>query len=378
MIHIVHVISGLEAGGAEMMLAKLVRSMDRDRFSNVVISLTGRGVLGQELELSGIPVYSLGMTRGWVSLLALPRLIALLRRLRPTIVQSWLYHADLLSTVAIQSLRGSALVWNVRCSDMDLTRYRRLTRWVQWALARLSGIPSVVIVNSESGQRVHEDIGYRPSRWEVIPNGFDLIQFHPDAQRRVSLREEWQIPPNAVVVGLIARVDPMKDHATFLAAAQEVAASGRDVRFILVGGGTETLLPAVSQRGLAERVYLLGYRKDVATLLPAMDVVCLSSEFGEGFPNVLGEAMACGIPCVSTDVGDVRKIIGETGHVVPVRNPPAFARAIIELIDEGPLGRQRLGSAARLRIETTYSLSQVVRRYMNVYEGLQSSARAVD
>jgi len=373
MIRIVHVISGLDTGGAERMLAKLVGGMNQALFSNVVISLTDRGQLGDAIESSGVAVYCLGMKRGRLDVLALPRLIRLLRKLQPMIVQSWLYHADLLSALAVKFVQLPVLVWNVRCSDMDLKQYRPLTRWVQRVLAHLSAAPGAVVVNSEAGKQQHERVGYRPRRWQVIPNGFDTQQFHPDLTVRASLRKDWQIPEDAVLVGLVARVDPMKDHTTFLCAAQQVAESRQNVYFLLVGKDTQTLAPVVEAKGLTDRVRALGYRSDVERVLPAVDVLCLSSAFGEGFPNVLGEAMACEIPCVSTDVGDARRIIGNTGLIVPARDPVSLAHAIDDLIKRGAAAREQLGRAARSRIESEYSLTRIVERYTALYFDLNAS-----
>jgi glycosyltransferase involved in cell wall biosynthesis len=373
MIRIAHVISGLDTGGAEMMLAKLVAGMDRARFSSTVISLTDKGQLVNQIQSAGVAVYTLGMRRGRPNILALPRLIRLLRTLRPNIVQSWLYHADLLSALAVKYSGSPILIWNVRCSNMDLDQYRSLTRWVQRVLAWRSTTPAAVIANSEAGKQQHERLGYRPRRWDVIPNGFDTQRFHPDSSVRCSVRKEWHVPEDAVVVALVARVDPMKDHTAFLEAAQQVAKARQNVCFFLVGKGTQTLASAVAARGLTNRVRVLGYRSEIECLLPGVDVLCLSSAFGEGFPNVLGEAMACGIPCVSTDVGDARSIIADTGMVVPVRNPAALAHAIIDLIDRGPAGREHLGRTARARIETEYSLARIVDRYTALYSDLNSN-----
>lgn len=373
MIRIVHVISDLDTGGAEVMLAKLVGAMDRDRFSNTVISLTDRGQLGDLIESSGVAVHTLGMKRGRPDIFALPRLIRLFKTFHPTIVQSWLYHADLLSTLALKFYGSPILAWNVRCSDMDLKRYPPLTRAVQRVLAWWSVTPAAVVVNSEAGKWQHEWVGYRPRRWQVIPNGFDTQEFRPDSSVRLSLRKEWQIPEDAVIVALVARVDPMKDHATFLSAAQQVAESRKNVYFLLVGKDTQTLAPVLDVKGLTDQVRVLGYRSDIERLLPGVDVLCLSSAFGEGFPNVLGEAMACGVPCVSTDVGDARRIIGDTGLIVPVCDPVALAHAINDLIDRGPAAREHLGRAARARIEAEYSLARIVDQYCALYSDLSTN-----
>jgi glycosyltransferase involved in cell wall biosynthesis len=373
MVQVVHVISDLDTGGAEVMLSKLVDGMDRARFTNVVVSLTDRGQLGDRIEASGVIVHALGMRRGWPNAFALPRLVRLLRTLKPTIVQSWLYHADFLSTLAVKLSGHPLLLWNLRCSDMDLTHYRPLTCWIQRVLARWSATPTGVVVNSEAGRHEHERLGYHPRRWETIPNGFDLDLFRPDRGLRVMRRNEWRIPDDAVVVALVARVDPMKDHATFLEAACQVAQRRHDVYFVLIGKDTEKLAGAVAAKGLTDRVHVLGYRGDISSLLPGTDIVCLSSAFGEGFPNILGEAMACGIPCVSTDVGDAKRIIADTGLIVPPRSPSSLADAFIELIDRGPAVRAELGRAARQRITAEYSLQRIIEQYERLYLALSSS-----
>lgn len=375
MIRIVHVISDLDTGGAEMMLVKLVGAMDRDRFSNTVISLTDRGQLGGQIEYLGVTVHSLGMKRGRPGLLALPRLIRLLRTLKPTIVQSWLYHADFLCLLAAPLAGVPSMVWNLRCSDMDFSCYPRQTRWIMRALALASSRPDAVIVNSMAGQRVHCSHGYRVRRWEVIPNGFDLTRFYPDVLARQQLCEELGVSTDAVLVGLVARVDPMKGHGIFLDAAALVAKARTAARFLLVGRDTYTLKPAIDERGLASFFYLLGERENVNRLLPGMDIACLSS-ISEGFPNVLGEAMACGVPCAATDVGDARSIVADTGLIVPARNPAALANAIIDLIDRGPAVREQLGRAARVRIETEYSLPRIIDRYATLYSDLSAGYEA--
>ena len=378
MISILHVISNLDTGGAEVMLARLVSGMDQGRFANSVVSLTDRGQLGDSIETVGVPVITLGMRRARMDVMGLRRLVRVLKETRPTLIQSWLYHADFLSLIAARFAGAPPVVWNLQCSDMDMRHYPRQTRWVLRALTLLSRLPAAVVVNSLAGQVLHQRLGYHPRRWEVIPNGFDLARFRPDAAARQRLRAELHLPNDAVLVALIARVDPMKDHLNFLTAASQVAAARADVRFLLIGKDTPTLEPLIVERGLVGRAHLLGLRDDIDRLLPGVDIFCLSSAFGEGCPNVLGEAMACGVPCVSTDVGDARSIIADTGVVVPVRDPASLAHAISDLIDRGPAAREHLGRAARARIETEYSLPRIVDRYTALYSDLSfndSSAR---
>ena len=368
MIRILHVITGLETGGAEAMLAKLVAGMDRTRFTNSVVSLTDRGELGASIESSGVPVHCLNMPRGWPDLRGVPRLVRLIKTFQPTMVQSWLYHADLLSLIAAWIAGPVPLVWNLRCSNMDLEEYPYQTRLVQRVLSLCSHMPAAVVANSLAGQKYHHRLGYRPRRWEVISNGFDTNRFQPDHSVGPKLRKELGVPEDTVLLALIARVDPMKDHAMFLAAAGQVAAARANVHFVLVGKGTETLIPRVAELGLSGRVHFLGLHRHIDRLIPGIDILCLSSAFGEGFPNVLGEAMAAGVPCVATDVGDIRLIIGNAGVVVPPRDPQAYAMTLIDLIDRGSSVRHALGQEARAWIQAEYSLARVITRYETLYQ----------
>ncbi|BFU93733.1 MAG: glycosyl transferase [Nitrospira sp.] len=374
MISIVHLITDLDVGGAEMMLAKLLRSMDSSRFQNVVVSLTGRGRLGDGIEAAGVPVHSLDMQRARLDLLAIPKLMRLLKEIRPAILQTWLYHADLLGAAATLLGGRSRLVWNVRCSDMDLAHYPWTTRLTLKLLSLGSRIPDVVIVNSQAGQQFHKRIGYRARRWKTIPNGFDLEKFRPDAAAYLAWREKLNLPQEAILIGMVSRVDPMKDHATFLDAARRVAVERSDVAFVLVGKGVYDLDSQIKALGLSGRVHLLGIRSDIASIIPAFDIFSLTS-FGEGFPNVVGEAMACGVPCVVTDVGDAALLVGDAGgRVVPPRKAESLARQWLDLIGMGRDARRQLGAAARERIRTSFDLRSVARRYERCYEELAELA----
>jgi len=373
MLTIAHLITTLERGGAEAMLTKLVRAHAALGVRSLVISLTGPGFYGPELEREGIAVWSLGMRRGVPEPGALLRLAGILRREKPDLLQSWLYHADLLGLLAAPLAGVPRLAWNIRCSDMDMRRYSRLSRWLVKLLARLSRLPDAVLVNSEAGRRLHHDLGYRPKGWRVIPNGFDTALYRPDEGARREVRAELGLADDAPLVGLIARFDAMKDHATFLAAAERVARRHPEARFLLAGREVEAANPAFAAAAtgaLAGRTFLLGPRADVPRLMAALDLCCLSSAFGEGFPNVIGEAMACGVPCVATDVGDAGRVIGDTGRVVAPGNPAALAEALDDLLELAPDARRHLGEAARRRIESEFSIATVAGRYLEIYREL--------
>ncbi|MGQ9368591.1 glycosyltransferase [Azospirillum sp. ST 5-10] len=380
MITVAHLITGLQTGGAETMLAKLVRTMDRRRFRNVVIAMTGGGSVASELANSGVPILSLQMRRGAADPRGLARLVHLLRDERPHLLQTWLYHADLMGTVAGRLAGVPRIVWNLRCSDMNRPNYRWLSRNLPLLLARLSGMPDAVVVNSSAGRTVHEGYGYRPRLWQLIPNGFDTDRFRPNPEAGAWLRQSLGLPPEAVLIGLPARLDPMKDHPGFFAAAAALAAREPSARFVLIGAGLEARNAAVARMvgacGLADRVALLGERRDIDRILPGLDVVTLSSAFGEGFPNVLGEAMACGVPCVATDVGDAAAIVGDAGLVVEPRDPVALAVAWQRVLRLGPEARAALGAAGRTRVLRHFSLPVIAARYESFYGDLAGPAAA--
>ncbi len=362
---ILHLITGLETGGAEGMLARLVTRTDRSHFRSVVVSMTDTGTVGPIIAGAGLPVEALGIRRGMIDPRGVTRLIGLLRRYRPDIVQTWLYHADLLGLIAHRLGYAPRLAWNIRCSDMAGPGF------VRAILSRFSALPDRVIINSLAGRRFHESIGYHPRRWDYIPNGYDTALLRPDETARSRSRAALGLDPSAIVIGMAARYHPMKDHAAFLAAAARQAAARPDIVFVLLGAGIEPanrdLVRAIEAHGLMPRLRLLGERADMNAVYPALDIATLTSAFGEGFPNVLAEAMACGVPCVATDSGDAAEILGEFGIIVPPRDPQALAEGWQRMIALGPEGRRALGTRARARIVDNYDLDQVVPRFEALY-----------
>lgn len=370
-----HLITGLSSGGAERMLTRLVThgaSANGD-VHHTVISMMDEGFFGDKIKRAGVPLITLGMERSRPSLGGLLRLIKVLKQEKPDVLQTWLYHADLMGSIAARFAGGARVAWNLRCSDMDMQRYSRLSKAVLWLLAWLSATVDAIAVNSRAGRRVHEDLGYRPPRWDLIPNGFDLNDFRPDEGRRRAFRAEILAADDQLVVAMVARLDPMKDHTTFLDAARNIAGAVPGVVFVVVGEGCEdsgVLAREVAVRGLEGCVRLLGRRTDVANILPGFDVSVLSSAFGEGFPNVIGEAMASGVPVVATDVGDSRVIVGDTGEVVAPRNAQALAMAIVHMAKMSRDERAQLGHMARARIVQNYALDTVIAHYENFYRDL--------
>lgn len=378
MIKILHLISDLSTGGAEMMLYKLVAKMERSKFLNVVVSMTDRGSLGDQIESVGVPVFTLEMRRGVPNPFAMLQLRRLLMKERPQILQTWLYHSDLLGVLVGKFSSVPAIVWNVRCSDMDFSRYPFTSKLVLRLLARLSRLPDAVIANSYEGRRCHEALGYVPRQWSVIPNGFDLDQFRPDPSARLKFREELKLPEDAVLIGMIARFDAMKDHENLFRAMQLMRQRDRNVSCVLVGNGmtedNNEICRIISRYGLIEQIYLLGERHDIPFIMSGLDIM-VNSSLTEGFPNVIGEAMACGTSCVVTDVGDSALIVGEAGRVVPPKNPEALAEACEKLIGLGREGRMQLGAVARARIQKHFSISSIVSQYEDFYQNLSGADR---
>lgn len=361
-LEVMHVITGLDAGGAETQLAQLVLAMRARGVRHGVVSLTPGGAVRRRLEVEGIAVRDLGMRRGRPSLVGLFRLARLFRAEPPALVQSWMYHADLaaLAALRLSGWRGATrLVWGIRCSDLDLARYGFSLRLVVRVGARLSAKPDAVVVNSAAGRAAHERLGYRPRRFVLIENGIDTERFRPDAAARAGTRAMLGIAADERVIVHLARVDPMKDHATLFAALDRLAG----VRALLIGAGTESL-PA------HRAVIALGRRDDVPALLPAGDLIVLPSAFGEGFSNALAEGMAARLPAVATDVGDARRIVGDTGIVVPPRDAEALAVAIRRLLDEPPEAHAARARAARERIQREFSLGRFVAAHEQLYSSL--------
>jgi glycosyltransferase involved in cell wall biosynthesis len=372
----VHVITGLNAGGAEAMLVKLAERHDRDRFSMQVVSLLEGGVNADRLRSLGVPVHSLGMTAGLPDPRALLALTRWLRRTQPEIVQTWMYHGDVLGGLAARAAGVPAVVWNVQNSCLPPE-----PSWSTWAAMRMSTtlareLPDRVVVCSESGARWHAAQGYPVEKMTLIENGIDLVRFRPDDQARQALRKELRLAPGGLTIGVPARFAPEKDHATFLAAIRLLRDEGRDVTAVLCGIGTEADNPEVAtlvaRHGLSANVRLLGPRNDMPRLLPAFDVACLTSSHVEAFSNALGEAMACAVPCVATDVGDNRRLLGDDAVIVPAKDPALFARALARLLDEGEPARRQRGAALRKRAQSLFSLERTVARYQKLYASLPS------
>lgn len=369
---VLHIITGLGDGGAEAVLHRLITHDPLDEHH--VVSLTGLGKYGPLLRERGAEVTALEMPRGRVTPAGLRGLWRAVRRSRPDVIQTWMYHADLLGGV-VGRLAGVPVVWGIHNTTLEPGLSSRSTILVARLCARLSRwAPRRIVACAQAAVEAHAALGYDGGRMAVIPNGYDLGRFRPDAEARERLRREWDVPGDMPLLGMVARWDPQKDHANLIEALRQLQQRGATFRAVLVGSGVDEsnagLMSALCQAGLAERVRPLGPRPDIPAVMNALDVHVLSSAYGEAFPNVLAEAMACGTPCVTTDVGDAAHIVGSTGWVVPPKDSQALAQALHAALSE----RSNLGawlqrqSACRTRIAANFSIDAMVQHYRAVWQ----------
>lgn len=373
-MNILHVIIGLEAGGAEHVLRRLVEShRDHRDIRHSIVSLTEYGELGEQLRADGLEVRALGMR----SLIGAPwaalRLSRIMRERRPDIVQTWMYHADLMGGLAARAVGIKNIIWGIRSADMIKgTAYS--TFLIRRICALLSPwLPARIICAAEAARAAHQAIGYDASKMTVIPNGFDVPAVEISTQPSQILRSQWGWNNDEFVIGCVGRFNYYKDHANFVEAAGNLAASHPTARFLMIGKGLDSandeLLAMISRTGFADRFRLLGLRTDISDCLAAMDAFCLSSR-SEGFPNVVGEAMSIGIPVVSTDVGDVRILMADTGIIVPKENAAALSAALSKVMAMSPDARRVSGLAGRQRIVLEFSMTRTRERFESVYASL--------
>ena len=369
-----HVSTTLNVGGAELMLRRLIEARNGDaNYRHTVISLGDIGKVGRQLQNLGIEVHALNAR----SLRDVPRVLWKLSRLirasRPDVVQTWMYHADLIGGLAARLAGNRRVIWGIRCTN--LPHAKMSTQFVVTLCAFLSRyVPSVIVCCAQSARDVHVARGYARTKMVVIPNGYDLKELKRNPELRGQTRVAFGFGDEDLIVGIVGRFDPQKDHETFVLSAAALAAKVDRVKFLMVGRGinsaNEVLKGWIAQSGWENRFVLAGERSDIPRLLAGLDVLCLSSSCGEGFPNVVCEAMAMGIPCVVTDAGDAADIVSDTGIVVPPRDPMALAEGLRTMLSRGTAERSRLGELARRRIEMHYSIEMISAQFENIYDQL--------
>lgn len=359
------VASGLETGGAEIALLRLLPAMQRHEIEATVVSMRSIGTIGPLLQERAIPVLSLGMPTPSALLVGPGKLARHLQHWRPDVLHGWMYHGNLVATAAGACGR-LPVVWGIRQSLAPGSHEKWLTRNVIRAGRLLSGRAALIVYNSAVARDQHERRGFARDRGEVVPNGFDTEAIRPSDVHRHDVRRELGVGDDTFLVAHVARFHPVKDIPSFLHAAGRVTRWLPRCVFALAGQGVDrsnaALCDIIDSLGLSNCVRLLGRRDDISRLMAAFDVLCLTS-VAEGFPNVVGEAMSCGVPCVGTAVGDVAELIGDTGEVVPPGDPEAVAAAVARLLSLDPAARRALGMRARQRIMDRFSIGEVARRY---------------
>lgn len=375
-LRVLHVISGLAVGGAEMALYRLVASSRDERYLHTVVSLTPDGALAPRIREAGIELVTFDFRTSPLShFLAL---LALIRKKQPDVVQTWLYHADMVGGLAARLAGIRNVVWGVRTCELT-DGDARFTTVVRLLCAGLSRhVPQTIVCVAEAARSGHARVGYDPSRMVVIPNGFDMSRLMASDEQRERLRTECGFDAEHVVIGNLGRFNASKDQHNFVRAAGILAKQYGKVRFLMVGRNVDSGNPELGQlieaTGVADRFVLLGERADVPACLAAMDIFCLSSR-AEAFPNVVGEAMAMGLPSVVTDVGDAAMLVADTGLVVPKENPPALAEGLARFVAMTAGERRAMGQRARRRIQSEFALERTRERFEAIYQRLAEENR---
>ncbi|MBF2064063.1 MAG: glycosyltransferase [Calothrix sp. C42_A2020_038] len=369
---VLYITTGLDIGGAEVMLYQLLSRINREYFTPVVLSLMDKGTIGECIQSLGIPVYTLDMKPGKITLAAAWKLVSIVNKIKPDIIQGWMYHGNMAAQFTnIFSLKKRPVVWCIHHSIASLKSEKILTQILIKLGVWISKLNHKIVFVSRNSKKQHEALGYSPDNTCVIPNGFDTSHFQASQSDRLKFRDELGLATDTFLIGLICRYHPMKDHANFLKAASILSHSYSNVHFVLAGEHVDysnhNLSQLIQNLGISNKVSLLGERRDTCKIFSALDILSVSSAYGEAFPLVIGEAMSCSTPCVVTDVGDSGWIVGNTGLVVEPRNPLALSNAWQKLINLGLEGREVLGKAARDRIVNDFSLEKIVTQYEKLY-----------
>lgn len=372
-IRLVFLIRSLEVGGAERQLVELAKGLDQTIFEVTVLCFYGGGELSQELRNANIPVISLDKKGRWDIPVFLCRLLTQLRKLRPDLLHSYMTGSNLVATLLKPALPTTRIVWGVEAAELDLSQLDQVERLTSRLEALLSRLPDLIVFNSFAGRDHYVSAGFADARTVVIHNGIDIKRFAPDKKSGARLRASWRIPEGALLIGIVGRLDPLKDHQTFLKAAARFAHTRPEARFVCIGGGPEKyfhdLRQLADELGLSDKVNWTGFIvNDMPAAYNALDICC-SSSYTEGTSNAIAEAMACGVPCVVTDVGDSKLIVGETGILVPPKNPEALSAGWAKMA-ERLRAKPQLSCAVRQRIESRLSLTALVHKTSETLLGL--------
>jgi glycosyltransferase involved in cell wall biosynthesis len=366
-VKIIHIIVGLNIGGAETMLYKLLKYSNREDFDYEVISLTDKGVFGPKIEELGIPVHSLGMKRGFITFSSLTKARSLVKEAK--IIQTWMYHADLIGLII--KTKNQKLFWGIRHSNLERKNNKKLLFIIAKINAFLSKYVDLIISCSKNAADIHTKFGYDPSNMITVPNGFELDTFNDFPYSKNEVEIELKLPKNQPLMVHIGRWNVQKDYPNLIKAISLTKKENDEINFLLCGQGIEEsnreLIELIKEYALEQNVYLLGRRDDIPKLLSAADGL-ISSSLGEGFSNVIGEAMACQTPCIVTDVGDSAYIVDNYGFIVPPGNPGKLAQAILEFVNKPEQEKKAMGRKARERVINEFEINKVVDEFERHYK----------
>lgn len=370
-MRILHVIIGLGTGGAELMLKRLVVSHAASSgYEHIVISLTTIGNVGEELRARGVKVEALGMRSFSGMPSVFMKLLKEIRKSRPDIVQTWMYHADFLGGIAARLAGIRQVIWGVRTTDVRAGNKAPTVAIMRLCSLLSSIVPSKIVCAADASRKSHEAEGYAAGKMAVVPNGFDIAALRTAAPLGKSMRSALGIGENELLIGTVGRFNQAKDHQNLIKAFALLANKYPESRVLMVGRGlewsNEILKKWIAETGNDKRFLLLGERNDVPACLALLDVFCLSS-CSEGFPNVVGEAMALGIPCVATKAGDAEILIGDTGFVVPTKNASLLADGLDKMLQLSSSDRLELGRRAARRIETEFTMERSLEKFEAIY-----------
>ncbi|MEG4320539.1 MULTISPECIES: glycosyltransferase [unclassified Microcoleus] len=365
--NVVFLIRDLNYGGAQRQLVTLVKGLNKQSFDVIVLCFYRGGPLEKELKDNEIPLICLEKRERWDIFGFFWRLFQHLKHIQPDVLHGYLGESNVLTIFLKPLFPSTKMIWGIRGSNTDPDLYGWLGRVLSQLESLLSPFADSIIVNSHAGKTYYLTHGFPSDKMVVIPNGLDTKRFQPDSEARAKVRAEWKISENTILIGLVGRLNPMKDHPNFLKAAALICKQRQDVHFVCVGTGLENyaqeLYELTSKLGINERVIWAGARPDMPAVHNALDIATSASAYGEGFANVIGEAMACGVPCVVTDVGDSKWIVGDAGVVVAPSNAQALFAGWLEILQ---MNREKLSIMARTRIKENFQTKVLYEKTENI------------
>lgn len=369
---ILHVISSLQVGGCEKILYEICKNDHLN--SHVVVCLSGEGKYTSKITKLNIEVYSLkiNIKKNFLSIFNFFRLLKILYSVRPHAVQTWMYHADFLGGIAAKIANIKKIFWNIRSSNLEIRNTKFTTIILVKILAKLSHhIPSIIINCSKKSIKYHKTIGYNKKKFFYIPNGYDLTYYKKVSKKNFFIRKNFNLKKKIPLIGIVGRYDPVKDYSNFLKAISII--KNVQLEFVVIFVGLNLVKEnyylsfMIDKLNLNNHVILLGYQEDIPLIMSELDILVLSSS-SEGFPNVVAEAMACKTPCIVTNVGEASAIVGNSGWVVPKKNPKILAKAINMAINQfNTKSWVTRCNYARAKIVKNFSIDNMIQRYNYIW-----------